>query len=294
MKKKIISVILSCLIFVMPMTVFAENGSLPDETLIKMGDMNEDGKITAADARSALRIAAKLDSSDDVELARIDADNNGKISTSDARLILRVAASIDSFVYGFDGEGNSNCVSVLKSNNYYVSMELEGVNVILAKSGNKIYVSGDDFNGAFAGDSFSNVNCGILIDGDSIYALLAMTMAESGNTSYIKMLVASGGASILGDFDISDDELSQMANIFEMMIADDLGTPSKVTENGTAYICYSYFVDGAQYMLYTDTSGMAVRIDYVADTDVITMITFNSVSTDVPDEYFDLDMYTEF
>ena len=59
------------------------------------GDVNKDGKITATDARLALRIAAKLDTADEYTEKAADIDENGKITSADARKILRIAAKID-------------------------------------------------------------------------------------------------------------------------------------------------------------------------------------------------------
>ena len=62
----------------------------------KVGDSNRDGKVTAADARIALRYAAKIDipaTSKDFIVADVNFDN--KINALDARKILRVAAGLD-------------------------------------------------------------------------------------------------------------------------------------------------------------------------------------------------------
>lgn len=59
-----------------------------------LGDVDLDGKITAADARTALRVAAELDSISGMALRNADADMDGKISALDARLILRAAANL--------------------------------------------------------------------------------------------------------------------------------------------------------------------------------------------------------
>ncbi|NLL16582.1 MAG: hypothetical protein GX264_05245, partial [Clostridiales bacterium] len=62
------------------------------------GDMNNDGKVLADDARLALRHAAKIktfSSSSDAFKAG-DIDKDGKITAMDARQILRYAAGLDS------------------------------------------------------------------------------------------------------------------------------------------------------------------------------------------------------
>ncbi|MCD7827189.1 MAG: dockerin type I repeat-containing protein [Clostridiales bacterium] len=69
----------------------------PSGSDVMKGDVNGDGKVSAADARSALRIAASLDEATDDALAAGDLDGNGKITAAEARRILRVAASLDTF-----------------------------------------------------------------------------------------------------------------------------------------------------------------------------------------------------
>ncbi|MCD7828751.1 MAG: leucine-rich repeat protein, partial [Clostridiales bacterium] len=65
------------------------------QAIIILGDVNGDNRVSAADARLALRIAAMLYSGTDKELAAADLDGNGKITASEARTILRVAASLE-------------------------------------------------------------------------------------------------------------------------------------------------------------------------------------------------------
>ncbi|MCD7828730.1 MAG: leucine-rich repeat protein, partial [Clostridiales bacterium] len=65
------------------------------QVIIILGDVNGDNKVTAADARLALRIAAKLNDGTDKELAAADLDGNGKVATSEARTILRMAALLE-------------------------------------------------------------------------------------------------------------------------------------------------------------------------------------------------------
>lgn len=62
-----------------------------------LGDVNQDGKVAASDARIVLRTAASLEQINDVQKAAADCDYNGKISATDARKILRVAANLDKF-----------------------------------------------------------------------------------------------------------------------------------------------------------------------------------------------------
>ena len=65
------------------------------ETPRAKGDINGDGKITAADAREALRAAAGLSKLEGIQNEAADYNNDGKVTAADARLILRKAANID-------------------------------------------------------------------------------------------------------------------------------------------------------------------------------------------------------
>ena len=65
-----------------------------------LGDINGDKKVTASDARIALRISARLEKLEDQKvpvLAVADVNGDGKVTAKDARTILRVAARLESF-----------------------------------------------------------------------------------------------------------------------------------------------------------------------------------------------------
>lgn len=61
------------------------------------GDVNNDGKITTADARVLLRTALKLEPLTDDILLYGDTNNDGKITSADARTLLRVAMKLEYF-----------------------------------------------------------------------------------------------------------------------------------------------------------------------------------------------------
>ena len=65
-----------------------------------MGDLNNDGKVTAEDARIALRIAAKLENATAYQMKVGDLNKDGKISAMEARYILRFAAKLDAVLQG--------------------------------------------------------------------------------------------------------------------------------------------------------------------------------------------------
>ncbi len=63
-------------------------------TVYVKGDLNGDGKITAADAREILRASAKLTQINDLQQLAGDVTNDKKLTASDARIVLRCAAGL--------------------------------------------------------------------------------------------------------------------------------------------------------------------------------------------------------
>lgn len=66
------------------------------ETFMR-GDVNEDGRITAADARLALRASASLEILSETQKKAADIDKDGSVTASDARAILRFTAGLQKF-----------------------------------------------------------------------------------------------------------------------------------------------------------------------------------------------------
>lgn len=62
----------------------------------KTGDVDADGKVTAKDARLALRAGAMLDSLEGASFEAADVNDDGRITANDARSILRYSAKITS------------------------------------------------------------------------------------------------------------------------------------------------------------------------------------------------------
>ena len=60
-----------------------------------MGDVNNDGDVTAADARLINRYSASLETYTDEQFVRADVDGNGIITAGDARFVLRYSASLE-------------------------------------------------------------------------------------------------------------------------------------------------------------------------------------------------------
>jgi len=72
-----------------------EDGNVVSEyEVVALNDVDGNGKITAADARLALRAAAKIDIIDGVYVIAADANSDNKVTAADARIILRKAAGL--------------------------------------------------------------------------------------------------------------------------------------------------------------------------------------------------------
>lgn len=59
------------------------------------GDVDLNGKVTAADARLALRKSAKIETFSDEQIKNADVNGDSLVTSTDARLILRFVAGID-------------------------------------------------------------------------------------------------------------------------------------------------------------------------------------------------------
>lgn len=60
-----------------------------------IGDIDDDGTVTAGDARLALRVSVGLEEGSAIRKSRGDTDGDGEITSSDARNILRAAVGLD-------------------------------------------------------------------------------------------------------------------------------------------------------------------------------------------------------
>ena len=64
----------------------------------QFGDLNNDGRISTADARYALQIAVGLEEVQEDTIAFGDANGDGNLTSADARLLLRAATGLETLV----------------------------------------------------------------------------------------------------------------------------------------------------------------------------------------------------
>lgn len=67
---------------------------IPCSADIMLGDVDADGKVSAADARLALRYSVRLEELSPDAIFRADTDSNGLILAGDARTILRISVGL--------------------------------------------------------------------------------------------------------------------------------------------------------------------------------------------------------
>lgn len=75
---------------------FHECSEYHESEEFSLADVNADGNITAADARLALRAAAKLETLTPAQFSAADIMRNATVNAADARIILRIAAKLES------------------------------------------------------------------------------------------------------------------------------------------------------------------------------------------------------
>ena len=291
--KKLIACLLACILCLAPLTAYAEN-DIPEEMNIMMGDVNLDGKVTAMDARNALRYAARLEPSEGVEMLSIDADGDGRISASDARSILRVAAKISQFITGFDGKGTPSVINTMRSNIYFIEVEnfdsgkAESMKFSIARNKADVYMITDDVNmiGEMGlGGMMTITKCGMMLKGEDIYAIMGTEKAN------IAMFIAK---EMQEEREMTPDSLYELTDMIDDFLPAELGTPVKTQLNGKDMFCYTYEALGQQCQLYISTNGVLSHIDGVMQNgDVETLLTFSKISGDKTDKYFSLDSYDE-
>ena len=292
--KKIISFFLIAVMVLAPLTVCAQTPEY-DASLAMMGDVNNDSKVNAIDARAVLRYSAKLDTAE-LDPYCEDADGSGQINAADARIILRVSAGLSNFTCGFDGNRSPCVVNTLKKGRYYIEASYDEtgtgkgklMSVKLAKSDDNIYFSSDalgdmNFSNPMGGSGSKFSECGMMMLKNEMYAIF-------GNSDYLFAIpVPPEQSDNLGIDAESFIEMSDLANAF---IADDIGYPEKATINDKECFVYSYFIDNEQFFLYVDSIGRILNIDSVnSKGENITLVTFDKVSGDNPTSYFDLGKY---
>lgn len=109
------------------------------------GDVDGNGKVTAADARLTLRASAYLETLTNEQAVAADVDGNGKVNAADARKILRAASKIEDITEATNVTTTKNSVSVTVSgkddNTIPTVAEIDKNTVYITPTGKKFHKS---------------------------------------------------------------------------------------------------------------------------------------------------------
>lgn len=277
--KKFISIFLCVVLLITPVTVFAvDTKSAP---FVKMGDVNGDGKVNATDARIALRMAANLESKDNVNLMSVDANGDGKITASDARSILRNAAHISEFTYGFDGNGISNSIKALKSNTFVLDISNNGMDFKIVKKNDNVHIVSADINSDLS--SLGMENCGMMFCDGKLY----MTYISKGVN--VAMYIPE---SLYGELGMSADEVDELVASVTSILPDELGVPEQFEDNGAVKYKYVVNDEGGSSVLIVNEYGILESIEYNNYVGIkVDSISIREISAEVDSKYFSLDRF---
>ena len=89
MKNRLIAAILSLVM------IFSSASILVNADSFMLGDVDGNGKITAMDARTVLRAAAKIETLPEKYVVAADVNFDGKVTAMDARMILRASSRVE-------------------------------------------------------------------------------------------------------------------------------------------------------------------------------------------------------
>ena len=239
------------LLFSLSLTVFAA----------KIGDVDGDGKVTAADARLALRRAVDLEDYEEGSEKYIasDADRDGKVTAADARLILRAAVGLENL--DIIVPPSPNGYDMLRSK----TLTLDGT---MTENGQTtpMKMAIDGSGGMYAASDFDGMPLGIYLKDGKI------TMISDE-----KKIYTTFSASMIPGLDISDSEiLNGFADLPDLSQANEMistafnGVPCKgyvfTSEQGKMIV----YMDGTTLLgLYRespDGSYSVLRVNSVSDT----------------------------
>ena len=229
------------------------------------GDVTGEGKISAEDARLALRAAIGLENYKKGSAAFAGADiiADGKITTDDARLILRIAVGLEPSVNQYD---------IIRTGSFLIEGRLDASNdspMKLAVNKELIYMEME------SDDTF----IGYLVKNKSIY------LVSPGDKTYHKLNALETAA--LKSFGLlTEAELREMVDSFgfdKMPSLDQADTVTGANLDGKPCAVYTYKLsDGSKTCVYMYGYRLLAFSSVSADGKTESMMTFTNVSADVP------------
>ena len=256
MGKRLISIMLTLLFIFCSLPVFSSARS--------RGDVDNDKKITAADARLTLRRSVGLEKFSKQQTSIADMDSDGKITAGDARRILRLSVGLP------EENVSSNEYEILRSGNFYIEglMSADGVSyetMTMAISGDISYTYSD----------FGGIGFGMLVDGDELYFIYP----EKKSALHLSDAVLTMAGLSPEDYSSENIDFSSMPEFGKLK--------KERTETFRNISCtvYSYPENGGISEVYMDGNKLIRAIDRDADGRIRSDIIVNTLSASVPEEY---------
>ncbi len=256
MRKRLISIILTILFVFCSLPVFSSARS--------MGDVDNDNKITAADARLTLRCSVRLEKFSKQQTSAADMDGDGKITAGDARIILRLSVGLP------EENVSSNEYEILRSGNFYIEGEMSAEGAAYEKMAMAHY--GDS---SYMYSEFNGTGLGMLMDGDELYFIYPEKKAALHLSDVVLTMIG-----------LSPEEYSSENIDFSSM--PEFGKLKKErTETFRNISCtvYSYPENGGFSEVYMNGTKLIRYLYRDADGRIISDMIVNSLSASVPAEY---------
>lgn len=258
MKRSIRFVICFLLVFSMAVVPLWANAAV-------WGDVTGEGRISAEDARLALRAAIGLESYKKGSAAFAGADiiADGKITTDDARLILRIAVGLEPSVNQYD---------IIRTGSFCIEGRLDASSdtpMKMAVNKELVYLE------MASGDTY----IGYLVKNKSIY------LVSPGDKTYHKLNALETAA--LKSFGLlTEAELREMVDSFgfdKMPSLDQADTVTGANLDGKPCAVYIFKLsDGSKTCVYMYGYRLLAFSSVSADGKTESMMMFTDISADVP------------
>ena len=262
--KRVLSVLLTCLLAVsLLLPVFAA----------AIGDVDKDAKVTASDARLALRAAVGLETyaSGSEEFVAADVDFDGKVTASDARLILRAAVGLEEL-------GGMNEYDILRSGVFEIVAEMDD-----GTAKNPMHMAMAANGDTYMEAPMDGITVGILIRTETVLLVKTqkMYMINHDAKTYTDASIIS---TIIPDFNLSDlTGAIQESGFTDLPALSDATSVTDGTFEATPCKVYSFLNEetGAETRIYMNGNKL-LAMEQLQNGKSVSVMRFTSVSKSFP------------
>lgn len=230
------------------------------------GDVDGDSKVTASDARLALRCSVSLEKLNNKQTSAADINEDGKVTASDARSILRLSVGLS------DDNAPSNQYEIIRSERFYIkgsisSDERNYEPMEMAMYGSTVYMESD----------FDGMDIAILVEnGKNVYMIYSEKKAALHMSDTILSMAGMSVDELLSDSEMDFSDMPVFSQLKKLR-----------TENFKGVQCtvYSYEEPDGTVEVYMNGNRL-VRFVYLDKRGAfLSDLIVDSVSADVPAAY---------